>query len=87
MKIHVWECVAARIAAKFPLNVLHPATMFNMCYFFPQDAILIQFLIFMHDFNIIDSLTIYLQFERHKKFVSDYILYYGGKMEDLRRST
>ncbi|KAG1954612.1 protein FRA10AC1 [Pimephales promelas] len=26
-------------------------------------------------------------FERHKKFVSDYILYYGGKMEDLRRST
>lgn len=26
-------------------------------------------------------------FERHKKFVSDYILYYGGKIEDLRRST
>ncbi|KAG7266006.1 hypothetical protein CRUP_005289 [Coryphaenoides rupestris] len=26
-------------------------------------------------------------FERHKKFVSDYILYYGGKLEDLRRST
>uniref|UniRef100_A0A8C7FSI9 FRA10A associated CGG repeat 1 n=2 Tax=Oncorhynchus TaxID=8016 RepID=A0A8C7FSI9_ONCKI len=26
-------------------------------------------------------------FERHKKFVSDYILYYGGKVEDLRRST
>ncbi|XDV45035.1 hypothetical protein PO909_013210 [Leuciscus waleckii] len=26
-------------------------------------------------------------FERHKKFVSDYILYYGGSMEDLRRST
>ncbi|CAL8281734.1 unnamed protein product [Merluccius merluccius] len=26
-------------------------------------------------------------FERHKKFVSDYILYYGGKVEDLKRST
>ncbi|KAK7123080.1 hypothetical protein R3I94_020005 [Phoxinus phoxinus] len=26
-------------------------------------------------------------FERHKKFVSDYILYYGGTVEDLRRST
>nr|ACO14113.1 FRA10AC1 homolog [Esox lucius] len=26
-------------------------------------------------------------YERHKKFVSDYILYYGGKAEDLRRST
>uniref|UniRef100_A0A6Q2WYC6 FRA10A associated CGG repeat 1 n=1 Tax=Esox lucius TaxID=8010 RepID=A0A6Q2WYC6_ESOLU len=26
-------------------------------------------------------------YERHKKFVSDYILYYGGKVEDLRRST
>lgn len=26
-------------------------------------------------------------FERHKKFVSDYILYYGGTMDDLRRST
>uniref|UniRef100_A0AAY4AER8 F10C1 protein n=1 Tax=Denticeps clupeoides TaxID=299321 RepID=A0AAY4AER8_9TELE len=26
-------------------------------------------------------------FERHKKFVGDYILYYGGKMDDLRRST
>lgn len=26
-------------------------------------------------------------FERHKKFVSDYILYYGGKMSDLKRST
>ncbi|XP_062381491.1 protein FRA10AC1 isoform X1 [Sardina pilchardus] len=26
-------------------------------------------------------------FDRHKKFVSDYILYYGGKKEDLRRST
>ncbi|XP_056101958.1 protein FRA10AC1 [Rhinichthys klamathensis goyatoka] len=26
-------------------------------------------------------------FERHKKFVSDYILYYGGTMEELRRST
>ncbi|TRY87265.1 hypothetical protein DNTS_001134 [Danionella cerebrum] len=25
-------------------------------------------------------------FERHKKFVSDYILYYGGKIEDFRRS-
>ncbi|XP_052468078.1 protein FRA10AC1 homolog [Carassius gibelio] len=25
-------------------------------------------------------------FERHKKFVSDYILYYGGKFEDFRRS-
>ncbi|KAM6951575.1 protein FRA10AC1 [Aplochiton taeniatus] len=26
-------------------------------------------------------------FERHQKFVSDYILYYGGKMADLKRST
>ncbi|XP_053367971.1 protein FRA10AC1 [Clarias gariepinus] len=26
-------------------------------------------------------------FDRHKKFVSDYILYYGGKLEDFRRST
>ncbi|XP_018616332.2 protein FRA10AC1 [Scleropages formosus] len=26
-------------------------------------------------------------FERHKKFVSDYILYYGGKLQDFRRST
>ncbi|XP_068615438.1 protein FRA10AC1-like isoform X2 [Brachionichthys hirsutus] len=26
-------------------------------------------------------------FERHKKFVGDYILYYGGKMDDLKRST
>lgn len=26
-------------------------------------------------------------FERHKKFVSDYILYYGGKIKDLMRST
>ncbi|KAF4085321.1 hypothetical protein AMELA_G00117030 [Ameiurus melas] len=26
-------------------------------------------------------------FDRHKKFVSDYILYYGGKLEDLKRST
>ncbi|XP_034049036.1 protein FRA10AC1 [Thalassophryne amazonica] len=26
-------------------------------------------------------------FERHKKFVSDYILYYGGKMVDFKRST
>ncbi|CAL8308867.1 unnamed protein product [Boreogadus saida] len=26
-------------------------------------------------------------FERHKKYVSDYILYYGGKVEDLKRST
>ncbi|XP_030631387.1 protein FRA10AC1 isoform X2 [Chanos chanos] len=26
-------------------------------------------------------------FDRHKKFVSDYILYYGGKFEDFRRST
>ncbi|KAM6106046.1 protein FRA10AC1 homolog isoform 2-T2 [Pterocles gutturalis] len=25
-------------------------------------------------------------YERHKKFVSDYILYYGGKIEDFRRS-
>ncbi|KAI7796753.1 protein FRA10AC1 [Triplophysa rosa] len=25
-------------------------------------------------------------FDRHKKFVSDYILYYGGKIEDFRRS-
>ncbi|XP_016412900.1 protein FRA10AC1-like [Sinocyclocheilus rhinocerous] len=25
-------------------------------------------------------------FERHKKFVSDYILYYGGKIEEFRRS-
>ncbi|XP_051523388.1 protein FRA10AC1 [Myxocyprinus asiaticus] len=25
-------------------------------------------------------------FERHKKFVSDYILYYGGKIDDFRRS-
>uniref|UniRef100_A0A8C1GUQ0 FRA10A associated CGG repeat 1 n=2 Tax=Cyprinus carpio TaxID=7962 RepID=A0A8C1GUQ0_CYPCA len=26
-------------------------------------------------------------FERHKKFVSDYVLYYGGKIEEFRRST
>ncbi|MCJ8738295.1 hypothetical protein PDJAM_G00034020 [Pangasius djambal] len=26
-------------------------------------------------------------FDRHKKFVSDYILYYGGKLEDFKRST
>ncbi|XP_067225019.1 protein FRA10AC1 [Chanodichthys erythropterus] len=26
-------------------------------------------------------------FERHKKFISDYILYYGGSVEHLRRST
>ncbi|KAI5617662.1 protein FRA10AC1 [Silurus asotus] len=26
-------------------------------------------------------------FDRHNKFVSDYILYYGGKLEDFRRST
>ncbi|XP_043109582.1 protein FRA10AC1 [Puntigrus tetrazona] len=26
-------------------------------------------------------------FERHKKFVSDYILFYGGKIEEFRRST
>ncbi|XP_057682034.1 protein FRA10AC1 [Corythoichthys intestinalis] len=26
-------------------------------------------------------------FERHKKFVSDYILYYGGHMADFKRST
>ncbi|XP_026133048.1 protein FRA10AC1 [Carassius auratus] len=26
-------------------------------------------------------------FERHKKFVSDYVLYYGGKVEEFRRST
>lgn len=26
-------------------------------------------------------------FERHKKFVADYILYYGGKMCDFKRST
>ncbi|XP_041828993.1 protein FRA10AC1 [Melanotaenia boesemani] len=26
-------------------------------------------------------------FERHKKFVGDYILYYGGQMADFRRST
>ncbi|XP_056152748.1 protein FRA10AC1 [Lampris incognitus] len=26
-------------------------------------------------------------FERHKKFVSDYILYYGGKLADFKRST
>ncbi|XP_066522596.1 protein FRA10AC1 [Hoplias malabaricus] len=25
-------------------------------------------------------------FDRHKKFVSDYILYYGGKLEDFRRT-
>ncbi|NXW29519.1 F10C1 protein, partial [Phaetusa simplex] len=25
-------------------------------------------------------------YERHKKFVKDYILYYGGKIEDFRRS-
>ncbi|KAF4106889.1 protein FRA10AC1 [Onychostoma macrolepis] len=25
-------------------------------------------------------------FERHKKFVSDYVLYYGGKIEEFRRS-
>ncbi|XP_036428064.1 protein FRA10AC1 [Colossoma macropomum] len=25
-------------------------------------------------------------FDRHKKFVSDYILYYGGKLEDFKRS-
>lgn len=27
-----------------------------------------------------------LQFERHKKFVGDYILYYGGQMVDFKRS-
>ncbi len=27
-----------------------------------------------------------LQFERHKKFVGDYILYYGGQMADFKRS-
>lgn len=27
------------------------------------------------------------QFERHKKFVADYILYYGGKMADFKRIT
>ncbi|KAJ8406816.1 hypothetical protein AAFF_G00297320 [Aldrovandia affinis] len=26
-------------------------------------------------------------FDRHKKFVGDYIMYYGGKIEDFRRST
>uniref|UniRef100_A0A4W4GLK1 FRA10A associated CGG repeat 1 n=1 Tax=Electrophorus electricus TaxID=8005 RepID=A0A4W4GLK1_ELEEL len=26
-------------------------------------------------------------FDRHEKFVSDYILYYGGKREDFKRST
>ncbi|XP_072524214.1 protein FRA10AC1 [Salminus brasiliensis] len=26
-------------------------------------------------------------FDRHKKFVSDYILYYGGKLKDFKRST
>nr|XP_015201888.1 PREDICTED: protein FRA10AC1 [Lepisosteus oculatus] len=26
-------------------------------------------------------------YDRHKKFVSDYILYYGGKKEDFKRST
>lgn len=28
----------------------------------------------------------HFQFERHKKFVGDYILYYGGQMADFRRS-
>ncbi|KAG8008709.1 Protein FRA10AC1-like protein, partial [Nibea albiflora] len=28
-----------------------------------------------------------LQFERHKKFVGDYILYYGGQMADFKRTT
>ncbi|KAI2658762.1 hypothetical protein H4Q32_016894 [Labeo rohita] len=32
------------------------------------------------------SLTAFCKFERHKKFVSDYILYYGGKIEEFRRS-
>ncbi|KAI4889162.1 hypothetical protein NFI96_022740 [Prochilodus magdalenae] len=26
-------------------------------------------------------------FDRHKKFVSDYVLYYGGKLEDFKRAT
>ncbi|KAL0984151.1 hypothetical protein UPYG_G00137760 [Umbra pygmaea] len=26
-------------------------------------------------------------YERHKKFVSDYVLYYGGKVDELKRST
>ncbi|KTF80446.1 hypothetical protein cypCar_00033776 [Cyprinus carpio] len=29
----------------------------------------------------------FCKFERHKKFVSDYVLYYGGKIEEFRRST
>ncbi len=32
------------------------------------------------------SLTAFHKFERHKKFVGDYILYYGGKIEEFRRS-
>uniref|UniRef100_A0A8B9C2Y5 FRA10A associated CGG repeat 1 n=1 Tax=Anser brachyrhynchus TaxID=132585 RepID=A0A8B9C2Y5_9AVES len=31
-------------------------------------------------------LNCFIQYERHKKFVNDYILYYGGKKEDFRRS-
>lgn len=27
-----------------------------------------------------------VQYERHKKFVGDYILYYGGQMADFKRS-
>lgn len=31
-------------------------------------------------------LNCFIQYQRHKKLVNDYILYYGGKMEDFRRS-
>ncbi|KTG03848.1 hypothetical protein cypCar_00002479 [Cyprinus carpio] len=33
-----------------------------------------------------NAVSSFCKFERHKKFVSDYILYYGGKFEDFRRS-
>ena len=44
----------------------------------------------IHDFKHILkplSLRTLEQFERHKKFIGDYILYYGGKMVDFKRST
>ncbi|XP_051656553.1 protein FRA10AC1 isoform X1 [Manacus candei] len=31
-------------------------------------------------------LNCFIQYERHKKLVHDYILYYGGKIEDFRRT-
>lgn len=46
----------------------------------------LQFTMQMLTFKDTLTLTRCLQFERHKKFVGDYILYYGGQMADFKRS-